>query len=118
MTGIQWEVEQQVIGISQLSLIDILIPVKVTKSGVSYNPTSDVIKFAFMPTPTQVPQVSDWVTGSWQSVSNNILYPYNAVCLVGPEGTINPGIGTYVIYIDITDSPEAPVLIAGQLQVS
>ena len=118
MAGTQWTAQQQSIALSQLSLEDILIPVSVTKSGASYNPGSDPVAFAFMPIPTQVPQVSDWKTGSWQTASTNILYPYNAVCLVGPGGTVNPGIGTYLIYLKVTDSPEIPVLTGGQLQIS
>jgi len=106
------------IGQSHLSTEDVNIPVNALRAGVSYNPTADTVQFAFMPTPTQVPQNSDWVSGSWDSVPSNVLYPYTAKCLVGPAGTITLGIGTYIIYVKITDSPEIPVRIAGQLQVS
>jgi len=114
----EWTVGFDVIGMSHLSTEYVLIPVTATKSGVAYNPTGDVVKFAFMPTPTQVPQVSDWVSGSWDTDTTNVLYPYSAKCLVGPTGTTTLGIGTYIIYIQITDNPEVPVLIGGQLQVS
>ena len=106
------------IGMSQLSTQYVFIPVSATKSGVAYNPTGDVVQFAFMPTATQVPQVSDWVAGSWDTDSSSILFPYSAKCLVGPSGTTNPGIGTFVMYLKVTDSPEIPVLIVGQLQIS
>ena len=106
------------IGMSQLATEYVLIPVSATKAGVSYNPTSDTVQFAFMPTPTQVPQSADWQTGAWDTDTTNVLYPYSAKCLVGPSGTITLGIGTYVIYVKITDNPEIPVLIAGQLAVS
>ena len=105
------------IGINHLSTQYVFIPVKATRSGSSYNPTGDTVQFAFMPTPTQVPQNSDWVSGSWDTNSSNIFYPYSAKCLVGPSGTVNLGIGTYVIYIKVSDSPEVPVLVGGQLQV-
>jgi hypothetical protein len=105
------------ISLSQLSTQYIIVPVSATVAGISYNPTSDIVQFAFMPTATQVPQSGDWVTGVWETESSNILYPYLALCLVGPAGTINPGIGTYVVYIRIQDNPEVPVLIAGQIQV-
>ena len=114
----EWTVGFDVIGMSHLSTEYVLIPVTATKSGVAYNPTGDVVKLAFMPTPTQVPQVSDWVSGSWDTDTTNVLYPYSAKCLVGPTGTTTLGIGTYIIYIQITDNPEVPVLIGGQLQVS
>lgn len=114
----EWNVGFDVIGMSHLSTEYVLIPVSATKAGVNYNPTGDVVKFAFMPTPTQVPQVSDWVSGSWDTDTTNVLYPYSAKCLVGPTGATTLGIGTYVIYIQITDNPEVPVLIGGQLQIS
>ena len=106
------------IGMSHLSTQYIFIPVNVTENGSLYNPTSDTVQFAFMPTATQVPQSGDWIAGSWNAVAANILYPYQAKCLVGPAGTITLGIGTYIIYVRITDNPEIPVLISGQLQIS
>lgn len=106
------------IGMSQLSTQYVFIPVSVTQGGISYNPTGDAVQFAFMPTPTQVPGSPDWVSGSWTTASSNILYPYSAKCLVGPSGAITLGIGTYVMYLKITDSPEIPVLVAGYLAIS
>jgi hypothetical protein len=106
------------IGMSQLATQYVFIPVTATKSGQPYNPTGDPVVFAFMPTPTQVPQTSDWVAGSWDTDTASVLYPYSAKCLVGPSGVINPGIGRYVIYLKITDNPEIPVLIAGQLDIN
>ena len=106
------------IGMSHLSLQYYFVPVQVTKLGIAYNPAGDPVSFAFMPTPTQVPQVSDWVSGSWDVNQASVLFPYSAKCLVGPSGAITLGIGTYVAYLKITDSPEIPVLLGGQLQVS
>ena len=106
------------IGMSHLSLQYYFVPVQVTKLGIAYNPTGDTVAFAFMPTPTQVPQVSDWVAGAWDTDTTQVIYPYSAKCLVGPAGTITLGIGTYVIYTRVTDNPEIPVLITGQLQIS
>lgn len=103
---------------SQLATQYYSVPVAARTAGTSYNPTGDVVQFAFMAQATQVPAPSDWVSGSWETVPTNLLYPYSARCLVGPSGTTNPGIGTYVVYVKITDNPEIPVLIAGQLQVS
>lgn len=106
------------IGMSQLSTQYVFIPVSATRSGAAYNPTGDPVVFAFAPTATYVPQNTDWVAGSWDTDTSSILFPYSAKCLVGPAGTVTLGIGTYVMYIRITDNPEVPVLIAGQLQVS
>ena len=106
------------LGMSHLATQYYLVPVSAAKSGLPYNPTGDTVQFAFMPTPTQVPGNSDWQAGSWDTDTTNILYPYSAKCLVGPSGTITLGIGSYIVYVKITDSPEIPVLVAGQLQVS
>ena len=106
------------IGMSHLSLQYYFVPVSVTKLGVAYNPTGDPVSFAFMPTATQVPQVSDWVAGAWDVNQTSVLFPYSAKCLVGPSGTITLGIGTYYAYLKITDNPEIPVEVVGQLQIS
>jgi hypothetical protein len=105
------------LGMSRLATLYYLVPIAATKAGVSYNPTSDAVAFAFMPLATQVPGSGDWVTGSWDTNTSSVLYPYNAKCLVGPAGTTTLGIGTYYVYVRITDSPEIPVLIAGQLEI-
>jgi len=93
------------------------VPVAATSSGVSYNPTGDAVTFAFMPTPTQVPGSGDWIAGSWETVPGSLLYPYNARCLVGPAGNVTLGVGTYIMYLHITDNPTVPVKVAGQLQI-
>lgn len=107
------------IGISALSRQQVGIPVKAsTLTGSAYNPTVDVVQMAFMPTATQVPQSSDWQTAIWAAIPGNLLYPYAAYCLVGPGGTINPGIGTYVVYLKVTDNPEIPVDVIGYLEIN
>lgn len=105
------------VGLSQLATQYVFVPISATEAGISYNPTADVVQFAFMPTATQVPQNTDWVSGGWDTNTTNVLYPYSAKCLVGPAGTVTLGIGTYIIYVKITDNPEIPVLIGGQLQI-
>jgi hypothetical protein len=106
------------IGISHLSLQYVGIPVKTTTlSGAAYNPTADTVQMAFMPTATQVPGVSDWQASVWATVTSNVIFPYAAYCLVGPGGTVNPGIGTYVVFLRVTDNPEIPVLVVGYLEI-
>ena len=107
------------IGMSQLSLQYVGVPVKATLlTGASYDPTALLVQMAFMPTATQVPQNTDWQTAVWATVSGNLLYPYAAYCLVGPGGTVTLGLGTYVMYLKVTGLPEIPVVIAGQLQIT
>ena len=108
-----------VISISHLSLQYVGVPVKpLLLNGEPFNPTADPVAMAFMPTAYQVPGPSDWNTAIWAVRSSNVIEPYAAACLVGPGGTIELGIGTYIIYLKITDNPEIPVQTAGQLQIS
>ena len=115
---LRWTVGYSQITISHLSTEYVLVPISATKQGVSYNPTGDVVQMAFMPNTAQQPGVSDWMTASWDTNSTNIIYPYSVKCLVGPSGVITLGTGTYVIFVKITDNPETPVLVAGQLAVT
>ena len=106
------------VGMSHLATMYVFVPFAATMAGIPYNPTGDTVQFAFAPTATYVPQNTDWQSASWTTDTTNVLYPYSAKCLVGPAGTIDLGIGTYVIYVKVTDNPEIPVLICGQLAIS
>lgn len=114
----RWTVGFETLTISHLATEYVLVPLQVTKAGVPYNPGADTVQFAFMPNAVQVPTSGDWVSGSWETVATNIIYPYNARCLVGPSGSTALTLGTYVMYLKITDNPEIPVLVGGQLVIS
>lgn len=118
LTGTEWEVSFSSIVLSHLSTEYVIVPIAATKTGLPYNPTGDVVQMAFMPTPTQVPITGDWTTSSWDTNTTNPIYPYSAKCLVGPAGAIVLGLGSYIIYLKITDNPEIPVLVGGQLVIS
>lgn len=115
---IRWNVANSTLEVNHLGTEYVLIPVAASKSGAAYNPTADTVQFAFMPNSVQVPVTADWVTGSWETVPTNIIYPYNARCLVGPSGSTALTLGTYVMYVKITDNPEIPVIPAGQLVIT
>ena len=105
------------VAFSQLSLQYLYVPVSAVKNGAAYNPTGDPVAMAFMPQATQVPQSADWQTAGW-TTTQNAVYPYSAGCLIGPGGTIALTVGTYVVYVRVTDSPEVPVQQASmQLQI-
>jgi hypothetical protein len=99
---------------SRLSLQYVSVPVQAYKGGTVYNPTNDVVEFAFVQNYGTVP--SSWAAGSWVS-QLNYTYPYAAQCLVGPGGATAPTTGVYNIWVQIQDDPEVPVFIAGQLQI-
>jgi len=94
----------------------ILSECDVTKAGVTYNPTSDVIKWAFVPLGTPVASAT-WATGSWETVGT----VYYARCLVGcgaaVGGDVTLAAGTYTAYWKITDSPEIPIEPVGTVSV-
>jgi hypothetical protein len=106
------------IGISQLATLYYKVPVAATLEGESVNPTGLPVEFAFMPQVTQVPKPSDWVSGSWETIPGNLIYPYSARCLVGPTGTITLSTGIYVAYVKVIGSPETDVEIVGYLEIS
>lgn len=103
------------IPLSSLSLEYVRVPVSATVNGAAINPTADTVKMAFLSGASTQPQVSDWKSASWDSVSANGTY--FAQCLVGPGGATTLSAGTYYVWIQITDNPEVPVRQVGVLQV-
>lgn len=104
--------------ISSLSRECVLAEVEVTEQGLAYNPTSDVVEFAFTAIGDRLP--ATWFVGSWdgtQPVPGTTAY--RAQVLVGP-GSSGPvlAVGKYQVWIRITDSPEVPVLPVGHLAIT
>lgn len=103
---------------SALSCQYVQAAVSATVSGAPYNPTSDVVQFAFTRAPA-APGPSDWVAGSWDGATPRPPgSTYAAQCLVGPGGTITLAAGTYTMWIKITDTPETPVINVGLLKIT
>ena len=79
----------------------------ITRSPSSYDPTGDTVQMAF--TPLTYPETSptSWVTGSW------VTFPgpaYWAEALVGRERGTALALGTYQVWVKVTDSSAVPVL--------
>jgi hypothetical protein len=89
---------------SALSTQFVQVPVTVL-SPLGYNPTSDVVEFAFTPATYPATAPTTWVTGSWAAGTQP---PWWAQCLVGPGGTPLTA-GTWQVWVRVTDSPERPV---------
>lgn len=96
-----------------LSLQYVRVPVSATKSGAAYDPTSDDVDFAFLPS-GQAPSGGDWTAGLWETDGS----VYYAKILVGPGGTVTLSTSEYVVWVKIVDSPEIPVLQAGTLTIA
>ena len=97
--------------LSQSSLSTQFLQILVTtKYPATYDPTADPVQMAFTPQtyPPTSPTSAYWVTGSW------VTFPgpaYWAQALVGPaNGGTALSIGTYQVWLKVTDSPEVPVL--------
>lgn len=91
--------------------------VQATVQGQPYNPTGDVVEFAFT---TVSGRPSTWYAGGWDGTSPiSGSAAYRAQVLVGPGSsgpTLTPG--QYTVFIRITDNPEQPVIPIGQLAVT
>lgn len=100
--------------ISDLSTVFIKSRITATKNGTAYNPTADLVEVAFK-TPGVDPAGPDWHAASWETAGT----AYYARLLVGPVGGLVLAVGTYRMWIRITDSPEVPVLEApGTVRIS
>jgi hypothetical protein len=97
--------------ISSESLEYVKVWVDAKRSGVSFDPTSDVVEMAFT-TGSDIDE-ADWQNSSWETIGRK----YYARCLVGPGGAIELDDGLYQVWVRITDSPEIPVLTAGYIKV-
>lgn len=94
----------------------VLVPVRFTASGVVTDPTSAVVTMAFI-ADGATPVSGDFKTASWETDPTTNPDTYYARCLVGTGGAITLAVGVYRIWVKVTDSPEAPVLKAGLLEV-
>jgi hypothetical protein len=103
--------------LSSLSTDYITVTVKATgNTGQPLNPTGDAVAFAFKAENVN-PGSGDWNTGSWDTYLP-VGSAYIAKILVGPAASVNPGVGTWVVWVKITDNPEIPVRQAMLLTIS
>jgi hypothetical protein len=92
--------------------------VKAVINGNLYDPTGDSVSFAFLPLGSN-PTSGDWMTGSWGTATAYGAPQYTARVLVGPGTGGHPlPAGDYVTWMKITDSPEVPVRVVGNLTIT
>lgn len=101
---------------SVLSLNYVRVPVAARAAGSVINPTTDTVAMAFT-SPGVDPVSGDWKTASWETDSSTTPDTYFARCLVGPSGTLALMAGTYDVWVRVTDNPEVPVELVGQLEI-
>jgi hypothetical protein len=88
------------------------VPVSAKKSGVAFDPSVDVVKMAFSSS-EHLGAAPTWQNATWESGAGQ----YWARCVVGPGGTVQLAAGTWWVFVQITDSPEIPVVGAGPIEV-
>lgn len=90
---------------AEMSTIDlefVKVPVSFKENGVFQDPTADLVQMAFMAAGS-TPGALDWVNASWETAGSRYL----ARALVGPTAKVLT-VGTYIVWVKITDSPEIP----------
>jgi hypothetical protein len=111
-----WGVAVGTLTKSHLDTSYVQVPVQAILDGEAYDPTADVVQLAFMANWGQ-PTGEDWHAGSWSTSTAPGIYL--AQCLVGPANDgVNLTVGTYTIWVQITDDPEVPVIVAGTLAIN
>lgn len=99
--------------ISRLSVEYVRVPVRATQSGVAVDPTSDTVTMSFT---TAGAQPSTWNAATWETDATTTPAKHYARCLVGP-GAVVLTAGLYAVWVKLVDSPERPVLLAGELAI-
>ena len=101
--------------VNSQSLEYVKVPVFAKKAGVAYDPSSDTVKMTFVQSET-LPASPTWYNATWEDTTGGHM----ARCLVGP----NPGVvqltadhDPWFVFVQITDSPEIPVIEAGPIEV-
>lgn len=100
------------LNLSSLTTEYVQVPVSIIASGDPVDPTADQVQFAFMK--SGKPALDDWTDGSWDDAPGGYL----AQCLVGPDGDVTLGLGTYQIWLKVFDTPEIPVRQVGLLAIT
>jgi hypothetical protein len=101
---------------SVLSTVYVQIPVTAQGTAGAWNPTGDTVQFAFTPVTYPVTSPTSWAAGTWATFPGPA---YRALCLVGPgAGGTALSIGTWQVWLKISDSPEVPVLQPSLLQIT
>lgn len=83
--------------------------ITVTKNGIEYDPSTDVVHFGF--SPDDHANDVTWYVGSWETAGTK----HYARFLYGDGMSLVPG--HYTVFVKVTDNPEVPVKNVGILEV-
>jgi hypothetical protein len=103
---------------SRLDTSYVQVPVQAIVNGEAYDPSGNAVQMAFMANWALPSADDDWYAASWSvSTAPGI---YLAQCLVGPGAgaAVDLTVGTYNVWVQITDTPEVPVINTGTLAIN
>ena len=108
------------ITLSQLasSTEPVQLQVAATLNGAAYNPTADAVAIAFIldGQPEPAPASASWQAATWETDPGPTFW---ASILVGPlNGGVNLAVGTYVVYVKVTDNPAVPIRPGAFLRIT
>lgn len=103
--------------VSKSSLTYVKAKISATVAGAVVDPTSDTVQMALM-AGSGSPAGSDLKAATWETDTSTSPATYRARVLVGPAGTIVPTAGTYMLWVQITDNPEIPLIPCGIVVVT
>jgi hypothetical protein len=89
--------------------------VRAVTAGVTVDPTSVTVEYAFTAGPP--PAAADWKPGTWETIPGPPVQ-YAARILVGPTQVAAPGRGFWIVWVRVTDNPEQPVQAIGTLHIT
>ncbi len=89
------------------------VKVSAVESGVSVNPTSDTVEFAFVSIGQDVTDAT-WTSGAWETSGTT----YYARKLVGAGGGLVLADGTYEVWVRINQGVEFPSHKSGLLDIT
>ena len=82
-------------------------------TATSGNPAAYPVQVAIV-TATDRPTDADWHNATWTTTSDGTF----ATLLVGPEGIVNPGPGSFRVWVRITATPELPVIPSARFEIT
>lgn len=93
------------------------VPVTLTVDGLPIDPTVLPVEWAIVPV-NQTPVDADWMPGDWETIDTTHMYL--ARILVGDSTTDFPLTQNqiYDAWMRITDAPERPARLVGQIQAT
>lgn len=110
--GEELQEDSVTINFAAISTQYVSVNITAEAGGMSMNPTSDAVNFAFISGPTE-PMSGDWNAGIWA----NDDAPYVAQILIGPSGGLVLDAGSYIIWVQVISDPQVAAFPVGKLTI-